>query len=373
VLTPPLEKLLREELGVALPQELIKRHIENYRLHSDNADVLLDGSAASEPTYTVRRVMFDRFLLKKAEEAGAEVIRSRVTGIEFLNVRGLDEARVYSESQYLRADVVVGAFGLDEAMLDHWERATEQATPYKRPQKLLKTFITKIHTDPAFIDSTLGNTIHAFLLSGPRVEFGAVTPKGDHIIINIAGKNVCSLDLDEFLDRSQVSVLLPQYDRDFIDFYAGHFPTSPASNPYGHRYVLVGDATGWMRPFKGKGINTALVTGIRAADTIFERGFSVKAFEGYARNCADLMEDYYYGLAVRYLCRFSRSLGLFDSALRMAGSDERLRDVFFMAVSGEDSYRNILLRLLCPSTFRKLVLSSGMHLFRRLRPTRAPV
>jgi len=371
VLSPPLEKMLRDKMGIELPEHLIKRRIESYRLHSDNADVILDGRADSEPTYTVRRVMFDRFLLRKAEEAGAEIVRSRVTGIEFVNTRDLEEVRVYSESRYLRADVVVGAFGLGRAMLDCWERATRLFSPYRRPQKLLKTFITKIHTDPAFIESTLGNSIHAFLLSGSRIEFGAVTPKGDHIIINIAGKDVCSLDLDEFLEQPQVSALLPPLDRRFIDYYEGYFPTAPAANPFGHRYILVGDATGWMRPFKGKGINTAMITGIRAADTLFEHGFSRDAMEKYAQSCADLRRDYYYGLAVRHMSRIGRSLGLFDSTLRVAGSDRRLQEILYLAVSGEESYRNIFLKLLSPATFRKLAVSSGKHLLKRLRPTRA--
>ena len=370
-LSPPLERVLHEELGIALPAELIKRRIENYRLYSDNTDVLLDGHSRSEATYAVRRVMFDRFLLKEAMEAGAEVVRSRVTGIEFVRTRELDEVRVYSESQYFRADVVVGAFGLDEAMLDCWERATDRARPYQRPQKMLRTFITKIHTDPAFIESTLGNTIHAFLLSGSSIEFGAVTPKGDHIIINIAGKDVCSLDLDDFLDHPQVSALLPEFDRNLIDYYSGNFPTSHSSNAYGHRYVLVGDSTGWLRPFKGKGINTAIITGIRAADVLFERGLSRKALKAYAKMCVDLRDGHYYGLAVRSLSRFARSLGLFDSALRITMADQRLQEIFYSAVSGEDSYKSILLRLLTPSTFRKLALSSGKHILNRLRSSEA--
>jgi len=371
VLSPPLESLLREKLEIELPKELIKRQIESYRIFSDSANVRLDGHPDSDPTYTVRRVMFDRFMLDKAREAGANIVRSRVTGVEFVNTGDLDEVRIYSESQYLRADVVVGAFGLGRAMLDCWERATSVFAPYRRPQKLLKTFITKIHTDPAFIENTLGNSIHAFLLSGPRIEFGAVTPKGDHIIINIAGKDVCSLDLDDFLERPQVKALLPELDEEFIDYYEGYFPTSPAANPYGHRYVLVGDATGWMRPFKGKGINTAVITGIRAADTIYEHGFSREALESYARGCADLRSDYYYGLTIRFLCRLGRSLGLFDSTLRIAASDPKLREILHSAVSGEDSYRNIFLKLLKPATLGLLAASSGKHLLGRLRPGRA--
>ena len=370
-LSPPLERLLREKMEIELPDELIKRRIENYQLYSDDADVFLEGRLNSEPTYAVRRVMFDRFMLKKAEEAGADIVRSRVTGVEFVHTDELDEVRIYAESQYLKADVVVGAFGLDRAMLDCWEHATRIFSPYRRPQKLLKTFITKIHTDPAFIEATLGNSIHAFLLSGPRIEFGAITPKGDHIIVNIAGKDVSSLDLDRFLEQSQVSGMLPELDYEFIDYYEGYFPTSRATNPFGRRYVLVGDATGWMRPFKGKGINTAIITGLRAADTIFEHGFSREAFESYAKGCADLRRDYYYGLTVRHLCRLGRSLGLFDSTLRVAASDPRLREILYMAVSGEDSYRDIFLRLMNPTTIRKLATSSGRQLLRRLRPSRA--
>lgn len=371
VLSPPLESLLREKMSIELPEELIKRRIESYRIHSDNANVLLEGRPDSEPTYVVRRVMFDRFLLKKAEDAGADIVRSRVTGVEFVNTPGADEVRIYSESQYLRADVVIGAFGLDRAMLDCWERATRVLSPYRRPRKLLKTFITKIHTDPASIESAVGNSIHAFLFSDPRIEFGAITPKGDHITVNIAGKNVSSLDLDDFLERPQVRALLPGFVNELIDYHEGYFPTSPAANPYGRRYALVGDATGWMRPFKGKGINTAVITGVRAADAIFEHGFSREALEAYARNCADLRRDYYYGLAVRHMCGLGTSLGLFDSTLRLAASDRRLREILYMAVSGEDSYRNIFLKLLGPATLRKLVTSSSRQLLRRLRPSRA--
>jgi flavin-dependent dehydrogenase len=370
VLSPPLETLLLEELKVELPEELINQRIETYRLHSDNSDVLLSGPADSKPTYTVRRVMFDRFLLHKAEEAGAEVVRSRVTGVEFINRGRFDEVRIYSESQSLRADAVIGAFGLDEAMLDIWERATRDEHPYERPRELFKTFITKIDTEPAYIEKALGNTIHAFLPAHTGIEFGAVTPKGDHIIVNIAGRNVSSLDLDAFLELAKVRELLPDINTRALNFYAGHFPTAPATHPCGHRYVLVGDATGWMRPFKGKGVNIAVITGVRAADTIFERGFSRKAFEEFEQNCAELRKDYSYGLIVRWLCRVGRLFGLFDVALRAAQHDERLQSILYMAVSGEDSYRKIVLRLLRPLTAGRLILNSGKHLLNRLRPAR---
>jgi hypothetical protein len=68
---------------------------------------------------------------------------------------------------------------------------------------------------------------------------------------------------------------------------------------------------------------------------------------------------------------FARSLGLFDSTLRVAASDRELREILYLAVSGEDSYRNIFLKLLKPAILGKLATSSGKHLLKRLMPSRA--
>ena len=236
ILSPKVEECLVKELGISLPEELIKRTIKGYVLRSGRKEIFLDQKNRDKRYYTVRRVEFDRFLLDKARETGVEVVNSRVSGVEFVRTANNDEVRIYCESQYFRADAVVGAFGLDEAMLNQFEHATANFYPYKRPKGYLKTFITKIHTDPEFINKKFNDSIFAFLLSSlPTVEFGAIGPKGDHIIINIAGKNVTSLDMDFFLNQPQVKSLLPEYDKSQLNYYAGRFPTSAAKNTYGHR------------------------------------------------------------------------------------------------------------------------------------------
>src|ERR671938_168729 len=144
VLSPPIEEVLAEELDVQLPAALIKRRICGYRLHGTRENLLLTGHGATaatpgrnQATYAVERAHFDRFMLDHARELGAQVIDSRVTGVEFVREGALDEVRVYSESEYVRADVVVGAFGLDEALLSVFEEVTsEQAGGgFRRPAK----------------------------------------------------------------------------------------------------------------------------------------------------------------------------------------------------------------------------------------------
>lgn len=350
VLSPPIEEVLARELDVQLPRSLVKRQIFGYRLHGPHENVLLTGHGAhaGEPgqgsaTYAVERAEFDQFMLDRAREWGAQVIGSRVTGVEFVRTSKMDEVRVYSESLYERADVLIGAFGLDEAMLSVFEEVTRRNGRFERPSKWLKSYLTTIETTDSFQTEKLGHIVHAFLLPPrcPRIEFGAITPKGDHILVNIAGESVTSRDLDQFLRHPDVQALLPAFDPTTINYYEGRFPSAPARGAYGHRYALVGDATGWLRPFKGKGISTAIVTGIRAAETMLEHGVSKKAFERYRQSCGDLLGDYRYGVLVRRLMLWGARLFL-DPMIDVGKTDPLMYDALFNSVSGHDSYRNII-------------------------------
>ncbi|HEY6189306.1 MAG TPA: GNAT family N-acetyltransferase [Pyrinomonadaceae bacterium] len=378
VLSPPIEEVLAGELDIHLPRDLIKRQIFGYRLHGMRENLLLTGHGAhggqleqGRATYAVERAHFDRFLLDRARELGAEVIEARVTGIEFVHGDGLDEVRIYSESLYQRADMVVGAFGLDEAMLSVFEDVTGRGGAgrgFQRPTKWLKSYLTTIETSARFQTEKLGHIVHAFLLPPrcPRIEFGAITPKGDHILVNIAGEEVSSCDLDLFLQLPEVQELLPRFDPGAINYYEGRFPSSPARGAYGHRYALVGDATGWLRPFKGKGINTAIITGIRAAETMLEHGVSARALTNYERACSDLLGDYRYGVLVRRLMLMGARLCL-DPMIDVGKVDPVMYDALFDSVSGQDSYRNIISRSLKPRLVRKV----AMRMIRGVRRHRA--
>src|SRR3954471_20854186 len=168
VLSPPVENVLAEELDIQLPPALIKRQIFGYRLHGAHENVLLTGHGATasdvgkgHATYAVERAEFDQFMLDRARELGARVLESRVTGIEFVRAAALDEVRVYSESDYERADVVVGAFGLDEALLSVFEEVTarNRRGGFRRPAKWLKSYLTTIETTPSFQTEKLGHIV----------------------------------------------------------------------------------------------------------------------------------------------------------------------------------------------------------------------
>jgi flavin-dependent dehydrogenase len=331
VLSPPLEKIMEEDLGIPFPWPIIQRKIEGYVIHAGRSVVILAGEHA--PSYACRRVEFDNYLFQKVKEAGVEVIPARVTDMDF----SADGVMVFSESNNLKADIIVGAFGLDDGMAKVFERITA----YRQP-KFLSSVVTKIHPGEEALNR-FGNSIHAFLPSSlPSVEFGAMTPKANHLSINVAGKDVDATTMDKFLRLDEVRMSLPEQVQDMLPelaYFKGKFPTLPAKAPMGERYVMIGDASGFNRPFKGKGINSAVITGIKAAQAVSSRGLTRSAFEGYLEDCCELTDDIPYGRVLRALTiRFSK-YGLMEGVLEAAKKEPALRKAMFNVVSGQETYK----------------------------------
>lgn len=353
VLTAPLPALLAERLAVSFPAHLDHRKIVGYILHSPHEHLVLDET---EPSIALRRVQFDDYMLEVARGRGLEVVRARVVDLDF----HADRVVVYTESSPLETDVVVGAFGMDEGTAAVFTRATGY-----RPPAALSSIVTRFHPGPEGMD-TFGTRIHAFLGNYPGIEFGAVTPKDDHVTINIAGSVVTDEQMVAFLDRPEVKAILPnfgragQLDPTDLDVFKGRFPCSLAQRYYGDRFVIVGDAAGLVRAFKGKGVTSAVMTGMRAAETIFHAGLSESAFaEHYALANRDITGDLIYGQSMRLLVRLSTRIGLVDPVLRAARRSPALQVALFGAVSGHLPYGEVLRGMLRPDSilaiFRALI------------------
>ncbi|MGW8226996.1 MAG: NAD(P)/FAD-dependent oxidoreductase, partial [Anaerolineales bacterium] len=262
-----------------------------------------------------------------------------------------DKVIIYTENLPLEADVVVGAFGLDEGSASMFSRLTNY-----RPPLAMNSLVTKF--DPQNqAESNLEGYIHAFLLSNPRIEFGAVTPKCSHCTINIAGDRVDTPLMDRFLSHKQVQKVLPELNGGQVQqnhhliYFKGRFPRSLARGYYGDRYVMIGDAAGLVRAFKGKGITTAVMTGIRAADTILKHGFSRQDFHDYYRTAnQDIIQDLPYGHAMRLLTIFMSRVGLINPVLRAAETTPDLQSALFDAVSAHALYSEVFAKSLRPNT-----------------------
>jgi flavin-dependent dehydrogenase len=351
VLSPPLPELLDRQLGVHFPSHLCQNSITSYLLHTARETIRLEEE---QPSCCLRRVQYDEYMLETVKSRGISVLSARAVDLEFHD----DHAVVYTDNSPLEAQVIVGAFGMDEGSSSMFNRLT----PY-RPPRALSSIVTKYHPSPENMP-IFGSSIHAFLPAHPRIEFGGITPKGNHLAINIAGSAVDANLMNIFLGMPEVRSVLKMggsgSSTNPLDwqFYKGRFPCSQARGYYGDRFVLVGDAAGLVRAFKGKGVTSATVTGIRAAETILRRGISETAFlNHYGKANQDITRDLPYGQAMRHLTIFLARFRLLDPVLRAASTSPQLRSALLNAVSAHAPYKDVLSQSLQWSVVRCVIRS----------------
>ncbi len=356
VLSPPIENIIEQGLGIPFPHHLVRRKIVGYYLHSDDDEIKLDEDG--EVSYAVRRIEFDEYLLQKAKEAGINVKRSRVTNID-IETGGV---MVYSETDNCRADCIVGAFGLDDGTC----KALESVTHYKAP-RYLRSIMTRFSPDEQYLDKS-EDYIHAFLPSLKGIEFGAVTPKADHFTINIAGADVSWHWMDTFLLLPQVNSILPPdftVHRNELVYNQWRFPIRPAKHLFGDRYVTVGDAAGLIRAFKGKGVNVACLTGVKAAQTMMDVGISKEAFNVYYNSFADVVKDIPYGKLVRQLAILSAKYGFLTPMIQLAKRDAVFKRALYYSVSGSKMFKEIINESKSMKLAGEIVKTLAIWLFHR--------
>jgi flavin-dependent dehydrogenase len=281
-------------------------------------------------------VQFDAYLAGEAVRRGVRIVRTRVQDLE-INSRGV---RIFTDSGTQAADVVVGDFGLDGGTAGAFSRATR----YRAPD-CIETLVTKLHPPIEQMDRH-GKAAYVFLPPLQGVEFAAIIPKGNHLTIVMAGSRVRTEMMDRLLDwgplrevvrREECQEQPPQYHK-------GRFPTSLARRIHGERYLTIGDAAGLVRPFKGKGVTTACLTGCLAARTMLDCGIGEDAMHRFYAECRHLTDDIFYGRIVRKLVRVACRAGMMDDLIRQAHRDAGLRTAMYCCVSGEGTFRHVLAR-----------------------------
>jgi flavin-dependent dehydrogenase len=351
VLSPTIAELMERELNIPFPSQLGRCHIYGYVLHTGMQAITLDGE--EQPSVSLRRVQFDAYMLEAARQRGIEIYPARATGLEFHDNRVV----IYTENTPLAAEVVVGAFGMDEGTGVLFQRAVGY-----RPPASLSSVVTKYHPGPEGM-LQFGNRIHAFLPRASRIEFGGITPKGNHLTINIAGKTVDANLMDAFLAMPQVRQVLPCFenagrlDAQDLRYFKGRFPCGLAQRFTGDRYVMVGDAAGLVRAFKGKGVTSAVQTGLRAAHVILHQGISGEAFRAYHAANRDITSDLPFGQAMRYLTILASRLGLMGVVVRAAEHNPGLQQALFDAVSANQPYWQVIRHSLTFRAMRAMILA----------------
>jgi flavin-dependent dehydrogenase len=135
-----------------------------------------------------------------------------------------------------------------------------------------------------------------------------------------------------------------------LRYFKGRFPGGLARNFYGDRFVMVGDAAGLVRAFKGKGITSAILTGARAAQVILHQGISAMAFEDYRHANQDILSDLPYGQTMRRITILASRVGFMDTVIKAAQNTPQLYQALFDAVSAHHAYKQVVGKTFAPAS-----------------------
>lgn len=206
VLSPHILSLLKD-IGLEFPDNLVQRKIHGYYLNINGEEIYLPAEKHNDIAFAVRRNEFDAFMIDHAVRTGVQVIRGEAITFDYSKNDTENKFTVYCTTGTYRSNFVIGAFGVGNGIAREFYK-----TFHYRPPRVLQSIITKIHPlDDLYINRIFGNNIRAFLPLYRPIEFGAMTPKGNHLTINIAGERISFKDMEHFLNLDEVKKWIPPH------------------------------------------------------------------------------------------------------------------------------------------------------------------
>jgi flavin-dependent dehydrogenase len=220
--------------------------------------------------HLVLRSAFDDFLLKRAREAGAEIVEgTEVVAIEQLRkgIRALCAGDSYKSHLLVGADGVNGIAGRELRIRSRWDSDSVGVC-----------IKTEVQVDPADIDKMCrpkeanGRTALDLYFGLVEWGYGWCFPKHDTLDIGIG----CRADRARNL-RDKWEMLISHINKaEGLDLKVT--TKTSARVPFGgligryvaRRSMLIGDAAGLVSPLSGEGISYAIESGTIAADVAVE-------------------------------------------------------------------------------------------------------
>lgn len=364
--------------GINIPTSVVQRGINSYQLYTERGDVHIETPAHEKTIASVYRSggpkdltiqdkdSFDNFLLQAAIKEGVEHVQKTVDRVRFEDGKPI----LYSGAEeLLRADLVVGAFGVNGRKTPVFEGVD---FGYKSPT-VTRTSIAEISLDPEYISERFGNSIHLFLLPIKNIKFAALIPKTHYVNLCMLGKNLNKARVKEFLAHPKVRQLFPEGELDKLSCMCLPIMNIKASErPFADRVVMIGDA-GSTRLYKD-GIGAAYFMGKAAAKTVIMYGVGEKHFqENYLPDYRGLRTDNRFGSFLFWFTDLVREYPFLTSAmLRVVRKESEnhtdenkiLSSILWDMFTGNERYKNVFYRAISPELIMKMTASTLRQILR---------
>lgn len=294
IVSESLVQILAAE-GINLPPSVVQRGIESYIVHMDVGTVAIQNQVGEQRIAALYRgngprescesawESFDGYLQKLAVQKGASVVRQLITNIDWRSGYPWLQFADRSEVKY---DLVSVATGVNSNFLNMLD---DMPSGFKKP-RTTRAYVCEYRSSEDEILRILGNSVHAFLLPIPRLEFAAIIPKGEFATVVMLGDDLDEELVHAFLTHPAVLKCLPTSALPCVCSCAPLVNMGARKRPYGDRVVLIGDS-GVTRLYKD-GIGAAFRTGKAAAVTAVFQGVSAQAFQkGFWPTCRSITND----------------------------------------------------------------------------------
>ena len=348
--------------GINLPATVVQRGIDSYVLHTTAGSVRIETPLHEKRIAAVHRGggprglkkakwgSFDGFLQTLAVEKGTQVEKQRVTGVNWEDGWPQVKTRGGQSQAY---DLVVVAVGVNSTAA----RIFKELDLGYDPPSTTSAFMREYYLGEETVGKYVGNSMHVFLLNIPRLEFGAIVPKGDYVSVCLLGKDIDVSMVESFLSAPEVRQCLPpdwRWDRAACQC-SPSINIQGATQPYADRIVFVGDC-GVTRLYKD-GIASAYRTAKAAATTAIFHGVSAEDFKRhYWPACRAISTDNRFGKVVFAVTREIQRIPFARRAvLRMVTSEQQREDsrlrmstVMWDTFTGSASYRDVFMRTMHP-------------------------
>jgi flavin-dependent dehydrogenase len=294
IVSESLVQILAAE-GINLPASVVQRGIESYVVHLDVGSVAIQNRVGEQRIAALYRgngpreggespwESFDGYLQGLAVERGTSVVRRLITDIDW---RSGYPWLQFADQPELKYDLVAVATGVNSNFLKILD---DMPSGFKLP-RTTRAFVCEFRSSEEEILRILGNSVHAFLLPIPRLEFAAIIPKGEFATVVMLGDDLDEELVHAFLRHPAVLDCFPTDVLPCVCSCAPLVNMGARKKPFGDRIVLVGDS-GVTRLYKD-GIGAAFRTGKAAATTAVFQGVSEAAFKrSFWPTCRSITND----------------------------------------------------------------------------------